>query len=116
MGPAARRIARTGAEQLPGAKRTMKNSELLRRVEDLIHKVMALSETALQGENKIFQDQTACATGCLIALADAIMQNKQIFGIEPWHPIQEDVPLARPGEMLLPGDHGVLRKRAGSGD
>lgn len=74
------------------------NTELLRRVEKLIIGTQALREQA-DTPDKI--QSAEYALKCLNALADAVLQNKPVFGVEPWHPVAENVPLDRPGEFLL---------------
>jgi EAL domain-containing protein (putative c-di-GMP-specific phosphodiesterase class I) len=76
----------------------MTDPVLLRRIEDLIHKTMALAEKA---DDEAAHQSYEYAMKCLLALADAVLQGKDVFGIEPWHPVHEDVPLSAPGEMLL---------------
>lgn len=68
----------------------MPGPELLRHIDSLTQKT-----------EKLENDAASCAAACLESLAAAITQEKEIFGIEPWHKINKDAPLPHPGEMLL---------------
>ncbi len=73
----------------------MKN---LQRIEALILKVQAFYDAAETPEQKKEADYTL---KCMSSLAMAVIDKKPIFGVEPWHVINEDVPLGCPGEFLL---------------
>src|SRR5688572_22341843 len=76
----------------------MTDPEVLSRIESLIHTAKTLEKNA---ENDEVLEAGRCALKALIALADAVLQDKDVFRIEPWHPVHDDVPLTMPGEMLL---------------
>lgn len=76
----------------------MKDARLLQSIEDLIVKMQALEEQTTDPDKREGVEYTLRA---LVALTDAVLQENPVFGIEPWHPITDDVPLSQPGEMLL---------------
>ena len=82
-----------------------RNPELLRRIDDLSLKIKDFSGRA---ENVIQQNAALDAAVCLSALIQTVERRSPVFGIEPWHQVQEKVPMAAPGEMLL-----RLRDQAG---
>ena len=74
-----------------------RNPELLRRIDDLSLKIKDFSGRA---ENVIQQNAALDAAVCLSALIQTVERRSPVFGIEPWHQVQEKVPMAAPGEML----------------
>ncbi len=73
--------------------------------EDLFYAVEVLIVKLEQFERSVRDperhERAIYALKALKALADAVMNRDMIFGIEPWHPLSRDVPLAHPAEMLL---------------
>jgi EAL domain-containing protein (putative c-di-GMP-specific phosphodiesterase class I) len=74
------------------------DKELLRRIENLI--------TSFQGAVKDAEDTPqeepmVNALRGLVNLANMVLRQQDVFGIEPWHIISYSAPLSRPGEMLL---------------
>lgn len=67
--------------------------ELLRLIESLALKVRNLKDTA--------NPEAASATLCIKAITYAVEHDLPMFGLEPWHVVRKDAPLASPGEMLL---------------
>lgn len=76
----------------------MTDTDLLKRIESLGHAVKNLSETTENGRELARFDYVL---QCLSSLTDAVSHGRDIFGVEPWHPVRDDVPLSCPGEMLL---------------
>jgi EAL domain-containing protein (putative c-di-GMP-specific phosphodiesterase class I) len=74
------------------------DSELLRRIETISLKINGFYERA---EDAAKKNAALYAARSLLALARSIESAAPVFGIEPWHPIQDRVPLSAPGEMLL---------------
>lgn len=70
---------------------TIPDHDLLRRTEALILKV----------QNFAHSSDVSNVLPCLKALALAILNDVDVFGIEPWHPVCQKPPLSMPGEMLL---------------
>lgn len=74
------------------------DTPLLRGIERLIVNVQALIETA---PSKALKERAQYTLKCMAALGHAVLKQRDIFGIEPWHVIDETVPLDAPGEYLL---------------
>ncbi len=74
------------------------NPELLRLADGLSLKVKQLGERA---DNAAQKNAAFDAASCLAALLHAAEGGTPVFGIEPWHQVQDKVPMAAPGEMLL---------------
>lgn len=72
--------------------------ELLKRIEKLIQKMQGLAAEADTPEAKNSFDY---ALKCLAALAEAAIHGRPVFGVEPWHLLNDKAPLDAPGEMLL---------------
>ena len=73
-------------------------ADLMRRIEALALNFQRRMQEAPDAQSR---DHFQATLKTLRLLAETLAQNKPVFGIEPWHPLQDDVPLAQPGEMLL---------------
>lgn len=71
---------------------------LLRRIENLIY---AFQKHVKDAENQPHEEQAVYGLRVLVSLANMILRQEDVFGIEPWHIISTDAPLSMPGEMLL---------------
>lgn len=74
------------------------DAALLQKIEYLIHTVQALADKARAEQDR---EQARYTLKCMAALGDAVLKERDVFGIEPWHGVHDDVPLAQPGEYLL---------------
>lgn len=79
----------------------MKDPVLLKNLEGLIDQMITLTEAAQEEGDETKIAQLTCGMKALTALADAALKDRPVFGLEPWHPIDDNAPLKRPGEMLL---------------
>ena len=71
---------------------------LLKRIENLIQ---AFQKHVKDSEGQPHEEQVVYGLRALVSLANMIIQQQDVFGIEPWHIISPDAPLSMPGEMLL---------------
>lgn len=74
------------------------DKELLRRIEELI---TGFQRHVQDAQGSAQEADLVYALRVLAALANMILQQEDVFGIEPWHVISDDAPLSCPGEMLL---------------
>lgn len=81
-------------------------TDLLRRIEALICRSQSFAnKNAADGSSLNDFDLALQGLGYM---AEMLMSRRPIFGLEPWHPLHFDLPLAAPAEMLL-----RLKTRAG---
>ncbi|MGB0720604.1 MAG: EAL domain-containing protein [Bdellovibrionales bacterium] len=78
----------------------MKNvdKDLLTRIEGLLKSYKRFVKDA---EGSAEEEKLVYGLRGLVNLANMILRDQPIFGIEPWHVLHHDVTLAQPGEMLL---------------
>lgn len=74
------------------------DTELLRRIEDLIRSFQGQVKDA-QGSEK--EEGMVYGLRALVSLANMVLRKQDVFGIEPWHIVCPRAPLSMPGEMLL---------------
>ncbi len=74
------------------------DTELLRRIEDLIRSFQGQVKDA-EGSDR--EESMVYGLRVLVALANMVLQKEDVFGIEPWHIISAHASLSCPGEMLL---------------
>lgn len=74
------------------------DKELLRRIEDLIKSFQTLVKDA---ENTPEEEAMVYGLRGLVCLANMVLKQQDVFGIEPWHVLTGSASLSRPGEMLL---------------
>ncbi len=74
------------------------DTDLLRRIENLIR---SFQKHVSDAEGKQSEEQMVYALRTLVALANMVLKQQDVFGIEPWHIISPYAPLSMPGEMLL---------------
>ena len=79
-------------------KRSDYDTELLRRIEELIRSFQRHVKDAEGAES---EPDMVYGLRVLVSLANMVLEQKDVFGIEPWHIISADAPLSMPGEMLL---------------
>ena len=82
----------------PSLKKADYDHDLLRRIEELITSFQRHVKDA-QGSPE--EGQMVYGLRVLAGLANMILRQEDVFGIEPWHIIAKDAPLSCPGEMLL---------------
>ncbi|MCK5284940.1 MAG: EAL domain-containing protein [Alphaproteobacteria bacterium] len=76
----------------------MPDSYTLKCIEQLILKLRSVLENSETDDKKRNINYTL---KCMASLARAVINQEPIFGIEPWHAINENVPLNCPSEFLL---------------
>lgn len=74
------------------------DKDLLSRIEGLLQ---AYRRYVRDGEGTAQEDRLVYGLRSLVNLANMILRDVPIFGVEPWHLLHDNVPLSRPGEMLL---------------
>lgn len=105
MGPAKRRLEKPTEKptekkaRMPRTKEKNKHDTLLLlRIENLIQ---SFQKKVKDAEGQANEDELVYGLRALVALANMILHNEDIFGIEPWHVVVKNAPLSQPGEMLL---------------
>jgi EAL domain-containing protein (putative c-di-GMP-specific phosphodiesterase class I) len=76
----------------------MSDPDLSQRIHSLSLKIDNFSNLA---QNDVQKNAALDAAACLRALSRCVESNAPVFGIEPWHKVQDKVPMSAPGEMLL---------------
>ena len=89
-------LASQGSKQ--DSKRCVYDTELLARIEDLIRGFQAQVRDA---QGSACEGAMVYGLRVLVALANMVLQKRDMFEIEPWHIISAHAPLSMPGEMLL---------------
>jgi len=79
-------------------KKSDHDVELLRRIEALIE---SFQKQVRDGEGSDREESLVYGLRTLVALANMVLQQQDVFGIEPWHIVSAHAPLSMPGEMLL---------------
>lgn len=79
----------------------LSDSNLLYAIEALIVKTQDLAIRAERENSEALAAEADYALTCLLRFAEMTLNKDYIFGIEPWHPVQNGVKLPKPGEMLL---------------
>lgn len=74
------------------------DTHLLRRIENLIRSFKVFVDDA---EGTPEEEQLLYGLRALVAFTNMIINEKDIFELEPWHVINKEAPLSMPGEMLL---------------
>ncbi|MCC6598715.1 MAG: EAL domain-containing protein [Alphaproteobacteria bacterium] len=74
------------------------DKEILRRIENLINSFQALIRDTDDEEP---EEALVYGMRALVCLANMSMQGRDVFAVEPWHALCDDVPHDVPGEMLL---------------
>jgi len=72
--------------------------ELLRRIENLITE---FQRQVKECEGGAREEALVYGLRVLVSLANMVLHKRDVFGVEPWHCVSDDVPLSMPGEMLL---------------
>ncbi|MBX2834424.1 MAG: EAL domain-containing protein [Micavibrio sp.] len=81
-----------------GFKQDRYDTELLRRIENLIR---SFQRNVKDSEGKPNEASLIYGLRALVTLANMVLSKDEIFGIEPWHILSDNAPLGAPGEMLL---------------
>ena len=79
-------------------KRSDYDTELLRRIEELI---TSFQKQVKDAEGSPEEGEMVYGLRVLASLANMILRKEDVFGIEPWHNLSKHAPLSMPGEMLL---------------
>ena len=74
------------------------DKELLSRIESLLTRYRRFVK---DGEGTEQEETLVYGLRGLVNLANMVLRDVRVYGIEPWHVIADDVPLSQPGEMLL---------------
>lgn len=72
--------------------------DILRRIESLITSFQGLVADAPGREQ---EESLTYGLRTLVCLANTVIQQQDVFGVEPWHALSPGAPLSMPGEMLL---------------
>tara|TARA_X000001036_G_scaffold94547_1_gene87210 strand:- start:434 stop:1342 length:909 start_codon:yes stop_codon:yes gene_type:complete len=72
--------------------------ELLLQTENLVR---SYQQYVNQAQGLAHEDAVVYGFRALIALANMVIEEREVFAIEPWHLMSLDAPLSCPGEMLL---------------
>ena len=71
---------------------------VMRRIETLKEKLQPLETQATAPVEK---EQITYGARYLDRMAEMLSKGNLIFGVEPWHPLRDDLPLKKAGEFLL---------------
>ena len=91
------KAAKKNPEKIRG-KSSEYDTELLRRIEDLIR---SFQRQVSDAEGSDREDSMVYGLRVLVSLANMVLRCENVFGVEPWHIISPHAPLSMPGEMLL---------------